>query len=85
MRQFTSEEKELIANTEITRDCFEMSDYSDVRFGEDNDYYGILNEEWDCIIYTCNLLQEKYNETKDERYFIELVRLLPNSYKIVEL
>jgi len=69
-----------LASTPITRDCFEMDDYSDVRFEEDDDAYGILNEQWDRIIYTCELLREKYNETKDKRYWKELIRLLPESW-----
>ena len=30
-------------------------------------------------------VRQKYLRTKDERYFTELVRLLPNSYKVVKL
>lgn len=69
-----------LASTSITRDCFEMDDFVDVRFKEDDDCYGILNEQWDRIIYTCELLRVKYNETKDKRYWKELIRLLPESW-----
>ena len=69
-----------LASTQITKDCFEMDDYSDVRFEEDDGAYGILNEQWDRTIYTCELLREKYNETKDKRYWKELIRLLPESW-----
>lgn len=69
-----------LAETPITRECFEMDDYSDVRFEEDDDAYGILNEQWDRTIYTCELLRQKYNETKDKRYWKELIRLLPESW-----
>lgn len=69
-----------LASTPITKDCFEMDDYSDVRFEEDDDTYGILNEQWDRIIYNCELLRQKYNETKDKCYWKELIRLLPESW-----
>ena len=69
-----------LASTPITKDCFEMDDYSDVRFEEDGDTYGILNDQWDRTIYTCELLRQKYNETKDIRYWKELIRFLPESW-----
>ena len=69
-----------LASTPITKDCFEMDDYSDIRFEVEDDNYGILNEQWDRTIYTCELLREKYNETKDKRYWKELIRLLPESW-----
>lgn len=69
-----------LASTPITEDCFEMDDYSDVRFEKEDDCYGILNEQWDRTIYTCELLRVKYNETKDKRYWKELIRLLPESW-----
>lgn len=67
-----------LASTPITKECFEMDDYSDVRF--EDDAYGILNEQWDRTIYTCELLRIKYNETKDKRCWKELIRLLPESW-----
>jgi hypothetical protein len=69
-----------LATTPITKECFEMNDYFDVRFEEDDDAYGILNEQWDRTIYTCELLRQKYIETKDVRYWKELIRLLPESW-----
>lgn len=69
-----------LASTPITKECFEMDDYSDVRFEEDDDAYGILNEQWDRTIYNCELLRQKYNETKDKRFWKELIRLLPESW-----
>lgn len=69
-----------LASTPITKDCFEMDDFVDVRFEEDDDCYGILNEQWNRTIYTCELLRVKYNETKDKRYWKELIRLLPESW-----
>ena len=85
MRDFTLEEKELIINTPITEDCFDIEDRCVFRidtlcqFCETN--IDFLFE----IVTACETLRQKYNETKDERCFIELVRLLPNSYKVVKL
>lgn len=69
-----------LASTPITKECFEMDDFEDVRFGEDDNCYGILNEHWDSVIYNCELLRCRYNETKDKRYWKELIRLLPESW-----
>lgn len=70
-----------LASTPITMDCFEMDDYSDVRINEDEDNcIGWTNQMWRDLIYHLELLREKYNETKDKRYWKELIRLLPESW-----
>lgn len=70
-----------LASTPITMDCFEMGDYSDVRINEDEDNcIGWTNQMWHDLIYHLELLREKYNETKDKRYWKELIRLLPESW-----
>lgn len=69
-----------LATAPITKECFEMGDFSDVRFDEEDDCYGMLNEHWDSTIYMCELLRQKFNETKDKRYWKELIRLLPESW-----
>lgn len=70
-----------LASTPITMDCFEMDDYSDVRINEDEDNcIGWTNQMWHDLIYHLELLREKYNETKDKRYWKELIRLLPESW-----
>ena len=85
MREFTLEEKEHIVNTPITFDSFEMvdsfSDYDDLGLYE----LGALYSDWEGLIKTLEALRFMYIKTKDERYFIELIRLLPNSYKVVRL
>ncbi len=85
MRTFTTEEKELIINTPITFECFEMvdsfSDYDDLGLYE----LGALYSDWESLIKTSEELRVMYLQSKDERYFIELVRLLPSSYKVVKL
>lgn len=85
MRTFTIEEKEQIINTPITFECFEMvdsfSDYDDLGLYE----LGALYSDWESLIKTLEELRFIYLQSKDERYFIELVRLLPSSYKVVKL
>ena len=70
-----------LASTPITMDCFEMDDFEDVKLSNDK-----LKQEWDCslcwdaIIGNCEVLRQKYNETKDKHYWKELIRLLPESW-----
>ena len=59
-----------IANYPITMDCFEMDDF-------DQD---CINFIWGDVIRICEELRQKYNETKDNRYWKELIRLLPESW-----
>jgi hypothetical protein len=66
-----------LASTEITLDCFEIDDF------EDNlEYYrgnttGMLSE---IIIEQLEFLRQQYNETKDIRYWKELIRWLPEGW-----
>lgn len=83
MREFTSEEKEKIINTPITLDCFDMAGFENLfpYFEyEFNRYILELNKyrEW---ASTNNCVPEKDRI----KYFNFLVRLLPNSYKVVNL
>ena len=85
MRNFTPEEKELIVNTSITEDVFDLTDFCELdaidcvarSFSPIYDLH--------CIAESCDHIRELYKITKDERLFTELVRLLPNSYKVVNL
>ena len=82
MRDFTPEEKELIINTRITEDCFEIGERITFNYERMvNSYFDF----WDFLILHLETLQEQYKRTKDEQYFNALVRLLPNSYKVVKL
>ena len=83
MREFTAEEKELIVNTLITQKCFDMDNFSELQELCGVGYY-VLNN-WESLCLDFEKIRQKYLETKDERYFTELVRLLPNSYKVVKL
>ena len=64
-----------LAGTQITKECFEMDDFEN--FGI-NDY--LMPVHWKYVIDTCERLRQKYNETKDKRYWKELIRLLPESW-----
>jgi hypothetical protein len=75
-----------LASTPITRECFEMDDFAELQIE------GIYNEEdelmfdyttgdfLDDIIDTLEELRQKYLETKDKRYWKELIRWLPNGW-----
>lgn len=65
-----------LANYPITKDCFEMDDYSNV--GKDLPVSSDVM--WSTIIATCEHFRQKYNVTKDKRYWKELIRLLPESW-----
>lgn len=66
-----------LARTPITKECFEMDDFEDV---SDIDTFGFVSDWWDNNVYYLENLRRKYNETKDKRYWKELIRLLPESW-----
>ena len=57
-----------LASTPITIDCFEIDDFNPV-------FYEPIQ-----LIEALEDLRQKYNETKDKRYWKELVRWLPNGW-----
>jgi len=61
-----------LASTPITMGCFELDDYTEL--DEDFKY------EIDKLIEFLEYLRQKYNETKDKRYWKELVRWLPEGW-----
>ena len=83
-----------LANTPITKECFEMGDFEDMppRMLKCKDEYGDTYEEnnlcnfisldlfWCHLIDVLNDYRVHYNETKDKRYWKELIRLLPESW-----
>lgn len=63
-----------LASTEITLDCFDIDDFqSELEYYKGNTI-GMFS---DLIIEQLEFLRQKYNETKDKRYWKELVRWLP--------
>ena len=68
-----------LASTPITKECFEMGDFNDVYLGSE-DFDFPLKSSWDSLINDLEFLRKKYNETKDKRYWKELIRMLPESW-----
>lgn len=74
-----------LATTPITLDCFEIDDYdrnlslADNPEEDDNELDHILVFEEDVIMVLENI-RKKYLETKDKRYWKELIRWLPESW-----
>ena len=72
-----------LASTPITTDCFEMDDFESVDYIRDSAGFDIkltTQNIWNGLIKDLEALRQKYNETKDKRYWKELVRLLPESW-----
>ena len=63
-----------LAGTPITLDCFEMGDFTPFI-----DNFKI-DLSWRTVVSYLEQLRQKYNETKDKRYWKELIRLLPESW-----
>ena len=76
MRKFTKEEKELIINTPITIECFDLPLKYEETLLED------FIHKIESLRFTCASLDE--GEFKD-KVFNTLVSMLPNSYKVVKL
>ena len=70
-----------LTSTPITRDCFEMDDFTG--HFEDSFIFGTeiyMSDVWDSMIEYLEKLRVSYNAKKDKRYWKELVRLLPESW-----
>ena len=63
-----------LADTPITLNCFEMDDFTPLI-----DNFKI-DLSWQTVVTYLEQLRQKYNETKDKRYWKELIRLLPESW-----
>ena len=73
-----------LATTPITLDCFEIDDYdrnlSIADNPKDDDGLDNISTFEEDIIYVLENIRQKYLETKDKRYWKELVRWLPESW-----
>lgn len=73
-----------LASTPITLECFETDDYCGdlVYFTHDGDTLTdyTVNDIMQNIVEDLEALRQKYNETRDKRYWKELIRLLPNGW-----
>lgn len=67
-----------ITNNSITLDCFEIDDYEKDLFMyyEHSDVKDMVTD----IVRNCETLRQRYLETKDKRYWKELIRWLPESW-----
>ena len=68
-----------LASTPITMKCFEMGDFADSN-EESNNYNLYTKTMWSMLIDHLEALRKEFNETKDKRYWKELIRLLPESW-----
>lgn len=68
-----------LASTPITIDCFEMDDFENFDL-ESQDVVFPLKATWESLIGDLEFCRQKYNETKDKRYWKELIRMLPESW-----
>ena len=71
-----------LASTPITLDCFEMDDYQNVKM-YDREPYNLdqyTDDMWDSIVCYCETLRQLYLETKNIKYWKELIRVLPESW-----
>ena len=71
-----------LASKEITIEDFEMDDFERIKIYDKEPYNpdDYTDEIWDYIIDICETLRQKYVETKDKKYWKELVRILPESW-----
>ena len=73
-----------LATTPITKECFEMGDFAeeliDVRSVIDITKNVSISQIWERLIDNLESLRLFYNQTKDKRYWKELIRLLPESW-----
>lgn len=67
-----------LASTPITLECFETDDYNQEAINEIET--GLPNDMVYELIQNLEELRQKYNETKDKRYWKELIRWLPNGW-----
>lgn len=73
-----------LASTPITKDCFEMDDFNELDklpLIELENIRCTMSTYWEFVLIPMlEKLRQKYNETKDKRYWKELIRLLPESW-----
>lgn len=67
-----------LKDTPITKDCFEMRSYEDIPMVLNA--LGNTDDFWYWLIEALEFLRKKYLETKDKKYWCELIRMLPESW-----
>lgn len=84
MREFTPEEKELIINTPINRDCFGNCERMSGWVKDDRTIF-ILDQTEDYYFRFLDAMRLEYKSFRRKGLFEKLVSLLPSSYKVVKL
>lgn len=69
-----------IMDHEFTFDDFEMDDFENVPMASGSMFQYDIKEIWNDLILDLNALRNWYLETKDKRYWKELIRILPESF-----
>ena len=72
-----------LSKNPITMDMFDQTNYEpylEVYDGEPYRSDNLIEDLWANLICDLETLRQKYNETKDKRYWQELVRMLPESF-----
>lgn len=71
-----------LASKPITIEDFEMDDFERVKVFDKEPYNPdyFTDELWDYVIDICETLRQRFIETKDMRYWKELIRILPEGY-----
>ena len=71
-----------LASKPITIEDFEMDDFERVKVFDREPYKpdDFTDELWDYIVDICETLRQRFIETKDKKYWKELIRILPESY-----
>ena len=71
-----------IASKPITIEDFEMDDFERLKVFDREPYNpdDFTDELWDYIVDICETLRQRFVETKDIRYWKELIRILPEGY-----
>ena len=82
-----------LASTPITKECFEMDDYNECSIHNDGvtDIYGNkvviegdievnTGDIWETLISQMEMLRKAYLKTQKEKYWKELIRILPESW-----
>ena len=85
INNLSEKQKEIIANTPITLESFDMTDFHNLtakmKGGEKEmplDFY------WEGTVAFFDILREHYVKTGNPDYLTELIRLLPNTYLFKE-
>ena len=71
-----------LASKPITIEDFEMDDFERIEVFDREPYKpdDFTDEVWDYVIDICETLRQRFVETKNKKYWKELIRILPEGY-----